>query len=231
MSDDSFIREVDEELRSEQVQQVWQRYGKLIVGGAIAIVLAVGAYRYYHYYTAQQAATAGDAFMSAVELAESGKVDEALAALETIEKESTPAYQALAGMRRAAELAKQGKSTDAIAVYDAIAGNNAIEQNLRAIARLRGGLLTVDVGSVSDVLSRITPLLGPGALYRNSAKEALALAHYKADELEKAAKLYAEIRNDSETPRALGGRATLMLELIASQGGPAVPPATPGTAN
>ena len=40
MSDDSFIREVDEELRSEQVQQVWQRYGKLIVGGAIAIVLA-----------------------------------------------------------------------------------------------------------------------------------------------------------------------------------------------
>ena len=60
MSDDSFIREVDEELRSEQVQQVWQRYGKLIVGGAIAIVLAVGAYRYYHYYTAQSVNSAPD---------------------------------------------------------------------------------------------------------------------------------------------------------------------------
>ena len=70
MSDDSFIREVDEELRSDRVQEFWDKYGKLVIGVAVAIVVVTGGYRFYEYYTGQQAAEAGDAFMEAVTLSE-----------------------------------------------------------------------------------------------------------------------------------------------------------------
>ena len=58
------FREVDEELRSDRFQEFWNRYGKILIGVAVAIVLATGGYRYYEYYTAKQAAEAGDRYRS-----------------------------------------------------------------------------------------------------------------------------------------------------------------------
>lgn len=222
MSDDSFIREVDEELRSERVQNLWNQYGKLLIAAAVSIVVGVGAYVGYQKYSDNLAAQAGDAFMKAVRLAETGKTDEALAAFGEIAKDGSPAYKALAQMRSAAELSKQGKQTEAVAAYDAVAQMGGADENLKAIARLRAGAILVDEGSVTEVQARVGPLSGPGAPYRASAREYLALAHYKAGDLEQAAKLFNEIRTDSGTPRAMSQRVLLMLELIASRGGPAV---------
>ena len=44
MADDSFIREVNEELRKEQAKAVWNRFGPLMIGIAILVVLATAAY-------------------------------------------------------------------------------------------------------------------------------------------------------------------------------------------
>jgi len=222
MSDDSFIREVDEELRSDRVQDFWKKYGKLLIAGAAAVVVVTAGYRYYQYSSQQQAASAGDAFMQAVSLAEQGKADEAIGALEKMDGAGSPVYKVLAKLRTASELAKKGDTKAAISTYDAIAADGTADQNLRSIARLRAGVLMVDEGSVTDVESRVGPLMGPGAPYRGSAREAVALANYKAGDLSKAAKLFTEIRDDAALPRALAQRARLMLDLVASEGGPAV---------
>ena len=42
---DSLLREVDEELRREQMQKLWDRYNGLILGAAALVVLAVGGYK------------------------------------------------------------------------------------------------------------------------------------------------------------------------------------------
>ncbi|MFD0916008.1 tetratricopeptide repeat protein [Pseudahrensia aquimaris] len=221
MSDDSFFREVDEELRSERVQNFWDKYKAFVIGGAIAIVVGTGGYRFYETYTANQAARAGDQFMEAVRRAENNDVDQALVDLGKIAEEGSPAYQALARMRLAAELGKQGKWQEAVEAYDAVAALSSADQNLRSIARLRAAALLVDEGTVTEVEARVAPLTGPGAPYRASAREYLALAYYRAGDLEQSAKIFNEIRADSGTPRTLSNRVTLMLELIASQGGPA----------
>jgi len=49
MSDDSFIREVDDELRTERVQNIWKKYGKLLIAGAAAVVIGTAGYRSYQY--------------------------------------------------------------------------------------------------------------------------------------------------------------------------------------
>ena len=45
MSD--IFREVDEEVRREKLQQLWERHGNLIVAAALLVVLAVGGWRGY----------------------------------------------------------------------------------------------------------------------------------------------------------------------------------------
>ena len=85
-NDDSFIREVNEELRSDQLRFVWRRFGRLIIGGAVLIVLGTAAYSGYRYWQGHQAGSSGDQFISALTLADQNKTDEALAALASIEK-------------------------------------------------------------------------------------------------------------------------------------------------
>ena len=220
MSDDSFIREVEEELRSERLRSFWDRFGRIVIAGAVLVVLVVAGVRLYEWYTATQRAEAGDAFMNAVRLAEDGKRDEAVAALRDLEGDATPVYAALAKLRAAAELAREGKTDEAVAAYDLVAADGALDENFRAIASLRAGLLLVDTGTPADVESRVSRLSGPTAPYRASAREALGLAYFKANDMDKAFAQFDAIQTDDRVSQPLRQRARIMLDLIAARGGP-----------
>ncbi|MEM8750002.1 MAG: tetratricopeptide repeat protein [Pseudomonadota bacterium] len=220
MSDDSFIREVEEELRSERLRSFWSQFGNYIIAAAVIIILAVAGTRYYQYTQAQEAAANGDAFMDAVRLAENEKRDEALAALSDIQENGPPAYQAMASLRAAAELAQKDDSAGALALYDQVIASANVDENLKAVARLRAGMLLVDTGTVKDVEDRVNALAAPGAPYRASAREALGLAYYKAGDLEKAFQQFDAILSDTESPSNVRERSTILLSLIASKGGP-----------
>jgi hypothetical protein len=60
--------EVDEEVRREQLKKLWERYSNLIIGAAILVVAAVGAWRGYEYWQARKAAEAGAAYEAALKL-------------------------------------------------------------------------------------------------------------------------------------------------------------------
>ncbi len=220
MSDDSFIREVEEELRTERLQNIWNRYGKLIIGSAVIIVAAVAGYRYYEYSIAKQAAENGDAFMQAVRLTDQNKRDEALTALENIGETGAPTYKTMASMRLAAELAKDGKSDEAVKVYDAIIADASTDEILRSVSRIRAAMVLVDSGSVEDVEGRVQPLLAPGNSFASAAREAVGLAFFKAANLEEAFKQFDAIASDVSTPSNMRQRAGIILSLIASRGGP-----------
>ena len=118
MSD--IFQEVDEEVRREKLQQLWERHGNLIVALALLIVLAVGGWRGYDWWENRKAAESGAAFEAAVALAEAGKQAEAQAAFAKIAKEGSSGYRMLARFREAAELAKTDPAA-AVKAYDALA--------------------------------------------------------------------------------------------------------------
>ena len=45
MTDESLIREVDEEVRLEQYQQLWKRYGNLLIAVSLIVVLSVAGFK------------------------------------------------------------------------------------------------------------------------------------------------------------------------------------------
>src|SRR5690606_14208839 len=137
------IREVNEEIRKEQVKALWDRHGTALVALVVLILVGTCGYVGYRYWDETRANRSGDAYSQALALADSGTSDEALAALADLEKDGYGADPLLARMRAATVKVEKGDIAAAIQDFDAVAADNAIPAVLRDMARLRAAWLLV----------------------------------------------------------------------------------------
>ena len=215
--DDSFIREVNEELRSDQMRLIWKRFGRVLIGAAVLVVLGTIGKVGYDYWRDREASASGDQFLAALTLAREGKNEEALTALTNLEKDGFGSYPVLARMR-AASLTAETDVPGAIAAFSAIAKDTSVPQVLRDAARLRAAYLLVDTGTYEQVSAEAEQLATPQDALRHSAREVLGLSAYKHEDYKRAKEWFEAILNDSEAPRNLANRAQMLLDLIAASG-------------
>ncbi len=237
MSNTDIVREVDEELRREQFEKLWNRYRNYILAAAAAVVLIVAGYKTWQWQQAQQAASAGAQFDSAIALLGDGKRNDAIKSLETIAASGAGAYPALAGLRLAALDADAGKGDAAFARYEALATSPAADANVRGFARIQAAQLRLDKADFTEMQNRLNDLATPDGVWRQSARQLLGLAAYKAGKLTEADDQFALILNDKDGRGAIGQMAEVMRQLIlaatvkapgadGAAPAPATPPAT-----
>jgi hypothetical protein len=219
MSD--IFREVDEDLRHEQYKKLWDRFGTYVIGLAILIVVATAGWRLWEYWQERAASVTGDRFMAALEIADTGKHEDAIKALEAVAADGSGGYPVLARFRVAAEKAAAGDNKGAVAAYDAIVSTASVPPLVRDMARLRAALILVETAPVADLEARIGQLAAVGNPWRHSAREILGLAAWRTGDLESARKYYEEIAADQEKPADLQSRAQFMLALIQARLGDA----------
>jgi hypothetical protein len=205
--------EVDEDVRRDQLKKLWEQYSIYIVAVALLIIAGVGGWRGYQYLEAQKAAEAGAAFDRAVELSEANKHSEAEAAFTDLAAKAPSGYRMLARLRAAAEAANRDPKA-AAKMYDDIAADRSIGAPEQELARIRAAGLLVDGSSYPDMLQRIEPATAPGATYRHSARELLALSAFRAGDTAAARKWLDLIANDGETPPSLRSRAEALQALL-----------------
>ena len=209
------FNEVDEEVRREKLKKLWERYGNYLVVLCVLIVAGVGAWRGYQWWQAKQAAQAGAAFEQAVELAQSGKHQEAEAAFAKLASDGTAGYRVLARLREAAELAPTDRNA-AVKAYDQIAADKGAGQVIQDLAAVRAGYLLVDVAPYPDLLARLEPLTAADRTFRHTAREILALSAWKAGNVTAARKWTDMIMADPQTPTGTRNRAEVLSELLAA---------------
>ncbi|WP_417411030.1 tetratricopeptide repeat protein [Hoeflea sp.] len=221
MADDNstFIREVNEDLRSDYMKALWKRFRFVLLAVAIGVVAVTAGLRGWEYWKETTAARSGDVFLAALEKARSGNTDAALAEFQELEKTGYGSYPVLAQMRAATVLADKGDAASAIAAFSEIGKDVSQPVAIRDAARLRAAYLLIDHGSYADVSAEVEVLAVPSNPARHSAREALGISAYKAGELKQAAEWFDAIAADRDTPNGIKTRAGLMLDLIAAKGG------------
>ena len=217
------FHEVDEDLRREQARKLWDRFGPYVIGLAVLIVVATAGYRGWVYWQDQQAQATGDRFLTALDLSDQGKHEEAIAALKAIEANGSGRYPVLAAFRIASEMAVTGDAKDAIAEYEAIVTRNDVSDEIKSLARLRAGAMLVDTETLADLEKRLGDLASTGNVWRHNARELLGLAAWRTGDFDAARKYFDEINSDQEAPQDLRQRAQVMLALITARIG--APPA------
>lgn len=227
---DSFLKELDDDLRRDQLRKLWDQYGLLIVGGVAALLAAVWGYGHWQNSRVAAAESHGVKFEAASKLARDGKADEAQKAFLDIAKEAAPGYQSLSQLRVAGLHAKAGRMVEAVAVYDTLSKDAAVDQILREFAAVQAGNLRLDTADYAEMERRLTPLTADGSAWRTTARELLGLAAYKAGKLEDARKFFDLLLGDRAMPPGMNERVQLMLAVLtdaeAAKAAP-VPPTAP----
>ena len=216
--DDSFIREVNEEIRQEKARALWGRYGPIIIGAAVVLVLGTAAWQGYTYWQNKKAGAIGDTMTQASDLAASGKIDEAMATLKQVEASNFGSYPVLAQLSEAGLTLEKGDKQGAVALLDKITQSTDTPNALKDVARIRAAYILVDTASFNDISQRMATLAADNNPMRLSAREILGLSAWKAGNLPQAKTYFEQIINDSDSAGSgVAARAQLMLGLINSR--------------
>lgn len=210
MSD--IFREVDEEVRREQLQKLWDRYGYLIIAAAVLIVVATAAWRGYQWYEAKKTAQSSAAYEAALLLAQEGKHAEAAESFARLAATGTPAYRGLARMHDAEEMAPRDAPA-AVAVFDAVAADPNNSRLLRDVASIRAGFVLVDTAPLADIARRLEPLAQPNGAFRHTARELLALSAWRNGDAAAARRWAEAALSDPEVPAGLRARMDVLMAL------------------
>jgi hypothetical protein len=219
------FREVDEEVRRDRALDFWKKYQNYIIAVAVLVVIAAAGWRGWQSWQLNKAQEAGAQFEAASQLARTDKSDEAKALFEKIAQDGPSGYALLAKFRVADELAGKDKPA-AVKAFDALAGDPAAEAILQDVARLRAALLRIDDADEAEIDRRLQSMAASGGPFRHSARELMALAALKSNNLDAAGKWLDMLVVDQQTPPGLRQRAEAWLGLVAA-GKPAVAPTAP----
>src|SRR6266404_2930090 len=179
----------------------------------ILIIAAVGGWRGYQYLEAKKAAEAGAAFDKAVELSEANKHAEAEAAFADLAAKAPSGYRVLARLRVAAEIASRDPQA-AAKMFDEIAADRSVGAPEQDLARVRAAQLLLETSTYPNLQQRLESAAAPGATFRHTARELLALSAWRANDAAAARQWLDMIANDGETPPSLRSRAEALQALL-----------------
>ena len=205
--------EVDEDVRRDQLKKLWDQYSIYIVAGALLIIASVGGWRGYQYLEAKKAVEAGAAFDKAVELSEANKHAEAEAAFADVAAKAPAGYRVLARLRTAAEIASRDQQA-AAKMFEEIAVDRSVGVAEQDLARVRAAQLLLESATYSDMKTRLEAAAAPGATFRHTARELLALSAWRANDSTATRQWLDLIANDGETPPSLRSRAEALQALL-----------------
>ncbi len=217
MAEENIFNEVDEELRNERMRNLWRKYAPIIFGLILLIVLSVAGKEAYTWWKNDVSAKSSDQFYVAIELANDGNIDEAQKALDIVVSEGSGDYAILAQFRSASLLLEADKVKEAVAAYDALA-TSLSNPSLRDLALILAGFALVDGGDVKEVEARVGGFLAPDNVLRNRAKEAIALTHYGAGDINEALGVFEQIMADPLASSQNNARVQIYVEQLIAQG-------------
>lgn len=201
---DSFIDEVTEEVRRDELFGYFRRYGWI----ALALVLLLVGGAAYNEYTKAKATTAaqdaGDQLLAAL----GNDSAEARAAALADVQIAGPAM-AVAGLTSAAALQEAGDLDGARAALDAVALNSDLPAIYRDLAAFKSAMLPSDDAAART--SALQALAQPGAPFALLAQEQLAHEKIAAGEVDAAISDLRAIIENAETTRGLRERAQTLI--------------------
>jgi hypothetical protein len=217
---EAFYREVDEELRREQLTSYWQRYGKLAIGGVVLLLALLAGFIWWQNHKQEVAGKQGNELTSAFDDIQARKLKEAAPKLDKLAAEGSPGYRAAALMTKADLAVEDNKMDEAAAAYGRIADNADLPQAYRDLALVRRTHIEYDKLQPAEIVRRLSPLAKPESAWFGSAGEMVAIAQLKLGKRAEAARIFAALAKDENVPESLRSRS---VQMAGSLGVDAVP--------
>lgn len=195
------FREVDEEVRREQLLKLWRRHSKHIIAAAVLVAALVAAVLLWRQWQEQQRIERANAYLAAAALPPA----EAVEAYEKLAGDG--GYGVLARLREATLLDELGRTAESLAAFEAVAGDTGIPRVYRDLATVLYAQHALGHADSGEVVRRLEPLTAADNPWRFQAMELTGLAELHAGNAGRARALFLTLSDDPAAPAGLRGRA------------------------
>jgi hypothetical protein len=209
------FREIDEELRRDNLLKLWSRYGRYVIAIAVLALVIAGGIVAWRDHQASERRAQGARYSSALALVRESKGGDAAKVFAALAQEGG-GYSLLAAFEAADMLAKSGDQKAAIAAYDRLAGGLASEPELRDLAVLLSVMHGLPDGDPKTAIERLQNLTLSGNPWRASALDLSAAAKLKSGDRSGALAIYQELADDLSAPQGLRARAAELAAALKS---------------
>lgn len=204
---ETFVREVDENLRRDQLQDFFKKYGGLLAAAVFLFLAASGGLIWWRQHLVERHQLEVEKLAQVYKDAGSGNVSQVPQQLDQLSKSDSKAVRAEAQFVRAALALQQNDAKTAIATYKSIANDDGLPAPYRNAALIRQTTLEFDQLQPQEIIRRLQPLAKPGEPWFGTAGEMTALAMIKQGQRQQAGQLFAAIARDNGVPEAIRARA------------------------
>jgi hypothetical protein len=217
-SSEIFLREVDENLRRDQMRDFAKKYGGWLIAAVILFLIASGGFIYWQNYKQQHSETQVEQLAQVYKDIGASDTSSTPARLDDLSKSGSKSVRATALFTRAALAIQQNDLKLATAKYAEIASDDGLPQPYRDAALIRQTALEFDSLKPDQVVARLKPLTKPGNPWFGSAGEMTAMALIKQGKNSEAAQLFIAIAKYKTVPDAIRDRS---VQIAGSLGGDA----------
>ena len=206
-SSETFLREVDENLRRDQFQDFFKSYGKWLAVGVVLFLAAIGAWIYWDQRQQKQSAAQSEELHAVFTDIAENRIKTVPQRLDQLDDSSNDIVRASAVLAEAAVALDKNDRATALAKYRQIANDSGLPQPYRDLGTIRATALEFDAIAPDQVISRLEPLAKPGNAWFGSAGELTGLAYLKQGKKAEAGRMFAAVAADKQVPRTIRSRA------------------------
>jgi hypothetical protein len=222
---DTFVREVDENLRRDRIRDFARDNAALLIGGLILFLALCGGFIFWHEYRARKAEAQVEQLAQVYVSLDAGNTRGAPEKLDNLSRSSSKAVRVSAMFGRAALASQQGDTKLALAKYREIAGDSSVPKPFRDLALIRQTTAEFDTMRPQDVITRLQPLAKPGEPWFGSAGEVTAIALIKQGRKDEAGRLFAAMARDKNVPGSIRSRSIQIASTLGVDASDAIPAA------
>ena len=213
-STEVFMREVDEEVRRDQVAQFWRRWGKVLVAALVLGLAAFAGFLYWQNRQREAAGLQGERMQAAFDQLSQGQVKQAEPEIAALAKSDNGAYRALAKFTQADILLQRQDLRGAAQRFAEVAGDATIAQPFRDLALVRQTAAEFGTLRPQVVVERMRPLAVTGGAFLGSAGEMMAVSQLQLGQRAAAAQTFSRIAGDAAVPETIRQRAVQMAGVL-----------------
>ena len=210
VDNESFYREVDEELRRDQMKTYWERFGKLVIAGIVLLLAAIGGFIWWQNQKVVKAGERSETLVSALDEVASGRRNAAIPKLDGLIQSGSDGHRAAALLTKANIAVEAKDLKGAAALFKQVADDGDLAQPYRDLALVKMTAVEFDTLPPQAVIDRLKGLAVAGNPWFGSAGEMVALSHLRLNRPQQAAALFAAMAKDKKLPDTLRSRATQM---------------------
>jgi len=195
---DAFIQEIDEDVKNDNLKQLWEKYGVFIVLLVVLAVSATVSFEKFKSWRVAQNQAATETYMSAVQLKENP--EETLAALQQINQSSQGIFSDFAKLQIANVLFNQNKNDEAKATLQSLIDDQQVNAEVKNIALIKLATYMVDELPKAEFEAMLKPILDANNSWTPLAQDLLAMSAIKEGDVDTARTIYENILKIKDLP-------------------------------